>query len=250
MIIEHPNKADAQALWALWQEAFGDTEAFWQSFCRAAFSPRRCLVAREDGKLAAALYWFDCSCRGQKLAYVYGVATAKAFRGRGICHSLMDALHSRLKAAGYVGAALVPGSQSLIDLYGAMGYAPFCGMEEISCAPGQPVKLQPISFGEYGILRAALLPPGAIVQENENLAFLAAQAELYRGESFLLAARKEDDRLLTLELLGDESAASGIVAALGCREGRFRRFGSGKVFGMYRPLTSAPPPTYFALAFD
>lgn len=251
MTIDHPTSQQVSALRTLWREAFGDTETFLDAFTHTAMDAQRCLVALEDDRVAAALYWFDCSCRGKRVAYVYGVATAKAFRGRGICRRLMERLHSLLSFRGYAGAVLVPGEESLVRFYESMGYSTFCGMTDFVCAAaGEPAPLHTVDGTTYGQLRKALLPEGAVVQEQENLDFLATQARLYAGTDFVLAARKEGSRLLGLELLGNLTAAPGILMALGCAEGRFRRFGDGKPFAMYRPITDATPPTYFALAFD
>ena len=251
MIIDRPTADDKPALWRLWQEAFGDPEDFLEDFSRTALSADRSLCAKVDGSLAAALYWFDCSCRGKKVAYVYAVATARAHRGKGICHRLMDQLHRILAARGYVGSLLVPGSESLVSFYEHMGYRSFCGMTEFYCtAAGDPAPLVPIDGSTYGQLRRDFLQEGAVVQEKENMDFLSTLCQLYSGPGFLLAARKEADKLLALELLGDQTAAPAILMALGCAEGSFRRIGVGAPFGMYRPITDAPPPTYFALAFD
>jgi hypothetical protein len=53
-----------------------------------------------------------------------------------------------------------------------------------------------------------------------------------------------------MEFLGDRSAAPAVLAALGAKTGVFRIPGRGKIFALYRPITDAPTPTYFSLAFD
>ena len=81
--------------------------------------------------------------------------------------------------------------------------------------------------------------------------FLSSQAKFYTGEDFLLAARKEGDRLFGLELLGEASKAGGILSSLGCTEGKFRVIGNERDFAMFIPLKeSVIVPTYFAFAFD
>ena len=39
----------------------------------------------------------------------------------------------------------------------------------------------------------SLVEPAGVIQEGENMVFLATQAELYIGQNFLLAARGEGD---------------------------------------------------------
>lgn len=251
MTIDFPTGKDVKALRSLWREAFGDSEEFLDSFTATAMDANRCFIATEDGQLAAMLYWFDCSCRGKKVAYLYAVATAKAFQGRGICHKLMDHTHRYLAGLDYAGTLLVPGEESLFGFYEKMGYQNCCSMLAFPCTTdGNAPALRPVDAAEYGRLRRTLLPEGAVVQEKENLDFLATMANFYAGTGFILAASKEGQQLTAYELLGDRTAAPGILTALGCSQGEFRVFGKGAPFTMYRPLTSDPAPTYFAFAFD
>ena len=249
MRIDHPTQIGP--LRDLWKQAFGDSDAFLDSFFATAFSPNRCLCATEGDALAAAMYWFDCQVNGQKIAYIYAVATDKSFRRQGICHKLMAKAHEILKSQGYSGTILVPGEPALEDLYAAMDYRVCTQLREVVCARGpEPVPLRPIDAIEFARLRRELLPENAVIQEGPSLSFLAAQAEFYAGTHLLLAARRDRDSLFGLELLGDITAAPGILTALGCAQGQFRTPGQGHPFTMYRPLDGTPAPAYFAFAFD
>lgn len=253
MIIDAPNRSQIPELRSLWQEAFDDTQDFLNDFDRTAFRTDRCRCAVTDGKVAAALYWFDCLHVGRRIAYVYAVATAKVYRGQGLGHGLMEDTHRHLGNHGYEGAVLVPGSKELFRYYESMGYRISSMIREFTCdASVKEVSLRCIGTEEYACLRRQMLPQGGVVQENENLDFLKTQAQLYAGQGFLLAARKEKDMLFGVELLGDETKASRIVSALGCAKGAFRVPGEGKPFAMYRSLkeSALPPPSYFGLAFD
>jgi len=112
MIIDLPSASDIPALRALWKEAFGDSDEFLDSFMSTAFSPCRAMCAKDGEKISAMLYWFDCECRGERVAYLYAVATAKGYRNRGICSALMERTHGHLSEKGYTGVLLVPGSPS------------------------------------------------------------------------------------------------------------------------------------------
>ena len=83
MKIDCPTPASVPALRQLWKAAFGDTEGFLDCFFDTAFSPHRCRCVTVDGEIAAALYWFDVTCREQPMAYIYAVATHPDHRGRG-----------------------------------------------------------------------------------------------------------------------------------------------------------------------
>ena len=116
MTIDMPRPGQIAGLRELWKEAFGDSDAFLDGFFATGFSPTRCRVLDWNGRCAAALYWFDCSIEGKKLAYIYAVATLEDFRGKGFCRQLMEKTHRDLQASGYAGCVLVPGSRALFGL--------------------------------------------------------------------------------------------------------------------------------------
>jgi len=248
-----PERGDRKALRGLWKEAFGDGDAFLDLFENIAFSPDRARALFCDGVLSAALYWFDCECEGEKVAYLYAIATAKTQRGRGLCRALMEDTHTHLRSLGYSAAILVPSSESLFGFYEKLGYRVATQVSEVSClAEGDAIELVRIDGEEYASLRRALLPEGGVVQEGESMRFLSAQAELYRGERLLLAVRREKDTLVGAELLGEIECAPRIVRTLGAERGIFRTVGGDRDFSMIYPLVAkkAPNPTYFGLAFD
>ncbi len=234
----------------LWQEAFGDTESFIDSFFTTAFSPARCRMLLSGDEVLAAAYWLDCSCEGRKLAYIYAVATAKEHRSKGYCHRLMAAIHDSLALQGYCGSILVPGSPGLAEFYRGMGYAFFGGKQEFSCTAGESaVALRSLCAEEYAHLRQQFLPAKAVLQENENLDFLQKHASFSEGNGFILTYSEENGKLWCPELLGDVSCAPGILRSLGLQEGRFRVPGETP-FAMFRPLAETEAPGYFGFAFD
>lgn len=252
MTINAPAKEQLGQLRGLWQEAFGDTDAFLDSFFDTAFSPERCRCVSIDGSLAAALYWFRCSHMGRPVAYIYAVATAKSHRKQGLCRRLMEDTHAHLARLDYEGAVLVPAGEDLMRMYGAMGYEVFGGAKEFDCSPGdQQISVRRVDKEVYARLRRERLPSGSIVQEGENLDFLQTQADFYAGADFLLAARQDKDLLTAVELLGNADAAPRILRTLGCTSGSFRTPGDTP-FAMYRPLgeSTLPKPSYFGFAFD
>lgn len=241
MKFEHPTLAQIPGLRALWKEAFGDSDEFLDLFFENAFSPQRCLCAA-DGEMMAAAYWFSCG----KYAYIYAVATAKAHRGKGLCHELMAQIHRLLASQGYAGAIVVPGEESLRQFYAGMGYENFGGIREFACDAGPvPAVLTPLETAEFARLRRQYLPAGSVAQEGENLEFLRQFARFYAGPDFLVTVGPQS----VAELLGNTEAAPGILAALGRKSGNFRTPGATP-FAMYKPLGQENPPTYFGFAFD
>ena len=242
---------DTAALRRLWKQAFGDEDGFLDDFFGAAFSPDRCRGLTVNGQLAAALYWFDCTYDGQRLAYLYAIATDETFQKQGLCKALMENTHRHLRELGYVGAILVPAKESLFAFYKRLGYR-ICGyVTEFTAKADEPIKLNKIDAAEYARLRRLYLPENGVVQEGPLLDFLQTQAQFYAGDGFVLCAAMDSGRLIVPELLGNSSHASAIAAALGASAGRFRVPGNGKPFAMYYPLSrSAAVPSHFGLALD
>lgn len=251
MRIDHPTGAEIPGLRLLWKEAFDDTDAFLDGFFASGFAPERCLCADDGGTVAAALYWFRCSCGDRKIAYIYALATKESHRGRGIARALLEKTATVLKAQGFSGMLLVPGGQELFAMYRKLGFADTLYADAfVAEAGGEPVPVRQVEAEAYARLRRAALPSGGVVQEGENLSFLSTFAGLYAGDGWLLAGSLEEDIFSGMEFLGDRSAVPGILKGLGAKRGTFRTPGEGRPFAQYRSLDGTPAPRYFGLAFD
>ena len=283
-----PDESQHANLRVLWKEAFGDEEQFLNLFFTTAFSPMRCRIATLGNRLAAALYWFDCLYEDKPIAYLYAVATAKAFQGQGLARKLILDTHTHLTLLGYAGSILVPNGKELFAFYKKLGYQICSYVNEFeiehattnikvndsnnSDAAGQSpeVSLRTINIKEYATLRRQFLPERSVIQENENLHFLKTQAKFYAGKDFVMAgyiektgSAKEHSSPETeaissgkilhgIELLGNVSCAPEITHGFNCSKGKFRTPGEDIPFAMYHPLAdnTLPPPFYFGLAFD
>lgn len=243
---------DILALKQLWQEAFGDPADFTDLFFSAGFSPDRFHCIREKGLPVSALYWFDCTLQGHKIAYIYGVATLKSHRGKGLAGQLLNETHSLLRKRGYAGAVLVPHGASLFDFYRKFGYETAVTATEFSCEAGDsPAELRQITTEEYARLRSSFLPEGGIELSDDMLGFLQTYCQFYAGADFLLICEALPEGLWGQELLGNAQAARGILLALGLSNGRFRTPGTGRDFAMWLPLQEdSPKPSWFGPALD
>lgn len=252
MTFEHPGNAHIPQLLKLWKEVFGEYDGFWELFLDTAFSPDHCLCITEDDRIMAGLYWFDCSCGNDKIAYIYAVITDPQHRGKGLCRKLMDNVHALLKTRGYDSVMLVPADEDLRKMYRKMGYEDCTAISRLSCSAGDAAaEIRNVGTEEYALLRRKLLPEKAVLQEGVQLSFLAAQAQLFAGEDFLLAAYLEEDTLHGVELLGNTAAVPGILRALGCEKGVFQIPGQEKPFAMIHKLhENTLTPCYFGFAFD
>jgi len=252
MIFEQPGQAQIPQLVQLWKEAFGEYDGFWELFLDTGFLPDHCRCITENGQAVAGLYWFDCSCGEDKIAYVYAVVTDAHMRGKGLCRKLMANVHALLKDQGYASVMLVPADEGLRNMYRKLGYEDCTTIGKLSCAAGNTAaEIRNVDTEEYASLRKTLLPDGGVLQEGTQLPFLAAQAQLFAGADFLLAAWLEGETLRGMELLGNAEAAPGIVRALGCKQGVFQIPGNQQPFAMIHKLTeNAVTPTYLGFSFD
>ena len=251
MKIDYPAQDQIPKLRKLWKEAFGDDDAFLDTFYSTAFAPDRCRCVTMDGNPVAALYWFDCSFDGKPIAYIYAVATKEVYRGKGLCRALMENAHSHLTYLGYAGAVLVPGTQALFGMYETFGYRTCCMISEFPCAAAEePVSPRAIDTEEFCALRRKFLSAGSVLQEGVNLEFLQTMAKFYAGEDFLLTVADTDGAFFAPELLGNVHAAPSILTAFGKKEGVFRTPGGDKPYAMYKALGAPELPRYFGFAFD
>lgn len=110
---------------ALWQEAFGDDEAFVDAFLVNRYSRRNLLTVRADGRLAAMLHLVPFESELGRTTYVYGVATAAEFRRRGYASQLMEEAMRRIGERGDDAALLIPapGQEHLRSFYARFGFA-------------------------------------------------------------------------------------------------------------------------------
>ena len=252
MTFDAPTGEQIPQLLTLWNQVFGEYNGFWELFLETAFAKERCRCITENGQITASLCWFDCTLGDEKIAYIYAVVTHPAHRGKGLCRALLADTHHHLSETGYAAALLVPAEEPLRAMYRKLGYRDATAVREFTCTAETPsIPLRAIGPEEYAALRRTFLPQGSVLQEEENLAFLSRQAQFYTGKNILLAAYQEEDTLHCMELLGDSTAAPGIVKTLLCQTGHFRTPGTEIPFAMYCPLTkNAPAPQYFGFAFD
>lgn len=236
----------------LWQQAFSDPEETLDAFFATGFSWDRCNYLCQENIPVSALYWFDCTLNGQKLAYIYAVATEKAHRGKGLARRLMADTHAILQERGYAGAVLVPGNEKLFTFYRELGYRTLSTVAEFTAHRSDtPVFIKEIDTTQYARLRRAYLPENSVIQEGDALNFLHTQVRFYAGDDFLLAAAKADGTLIVQELLGNVRAAPGILCALDVPLGHFRTPGNDRDFAMLLSFhQSCPNLAYFGLALD
>ena len=239
--LRSPTPGEEPRLRALFTEAFGD-EGFTDLFFRPAYAPERWLAAF-DGALLGALHWFDCTLAGKRAAYVYGIAAFQACRGRGIGSALIWEALARLRALGYEAALLVPAEEGLFSYYERFGFRAVSSIREEQIGAGTPLPIWELTVEGYAAARRRLLPEASLIQEGPCLALLGGYARFY-ATAHALAAVSED---MVWELLGDESEAPGLIAALGLTCATVRIPGPGRPFAMGLGVEG---PIHLGLALD
>lgn len=247
MHIDEPRREDIPALRHLWQEAFGDDEDFIDGFFATGFREGCCRCLKTGDRVAAALYWFDCGLGEKKLAYIYAVATDKAYRGRGLCRSLTEDTHRHLRDLGYDGWLLVPANEKLFTMYEKMGYRPFCPMQWVTVAAHGAIPLRPVTEARFQEKRRSLLPPGGILQEGPSIGYLATFCAFYEGEGCLLTVTRQGKTLQVQEYLGDRDLLGGAIGALGA-ENALVHLPGGEPYAMYFGEMADLSGCYFGLS--
>lgn len=239
--LRHPRPGEEIKLRELFTEAFGD-EDFTALFFAKGYSPSRCLGAF-DGELLAALHWFDCTLMGEKAAYVYGIAAFQAQRGRGIGSELIRGALERLQELGYRHILLVPAGESLFGYYERFGFRAVSTIREAEIGAGEALPIRRLTVSEYAAARRKLLPERGLLQEGPCLELLSGYAEFYVTPRSLAAVTGDT----VWELLGDEAAAPGLIAALGLEKATVRMPGPGRPFAMAQ---GGAGECYVGLALD
>lgn len=233
---------DIPELRALWQEAFGDTDAFLDDFFTAGFAPERSRVLAAEGKPASALYWFDGVWGGGRFAYLYAVATKAACRGLGFSTRLLEDACKHLQGLGYDGALLVPGEKRLFRFYARRGFAPCCPMETAALEQGAG-PFAPLTPEAYAALREKYRDPGDGILTGAALQFFARVGCFWACSGGCMAALTEQD--------GQSFVMESFGSVQGEKSGTIRRPG-GTDYAMFRPLSPqcAQPPQRFFMALD
>ena len=253
MIIKAPDSSLLPSLKALWKEAFGDTDEFIECFFKLGYSQSRALCSTEGDTLTAALYWFDMSCEYKKIAYIYGVSTAKNFRGKGISSSLMEEARQLLRAKGYEAITLVPAEEGLFRFYERLGYKTCSYIDERKfSASDSPLNVSKVNATEYFEKRKEYLKKGYLTLNKASFDFLNSLVDFYIGEDFVASVRKGAKELLCVEFLGNIDKIPGFINTLGYKTANVRTEGTDIPFAMYLTLkkNSEPPFSYLGFAFD
>lgn len=235
-----PKQSEEGQLKELFTEAFHDAW-FTELFFEKGYSPERCFAAVEN-EVLAALHWFDCSLRGKRAAYIYGIAAFEKQRGQGIGSRLIRSALAHLEKC-YDAVLLVPAEESLFGYYERFGFSAVSSISQETISAGTPLPIRKLTVSEYAELRRRYLPENGVIQEGPALELLEGYADFYATDHALCAVSGK----VVWELLGDQNDAPGILAALGKDDAIVRTPGEGQPFAMG---VGCDKSVYFGLALD
>lgn len=262
---------DVARLKTLWHHAFGDDTAVIDRFFQSLFRPDSTVVCRDGDDAVAMAHWLPMTVchqgKGWPVAYVYAVATEETHRGRGYCREMLDYFARTLSEQGIRGLVLVPGSDSLRQLYRRYGFSDYTTVSLETMDAGQAVGTwEAIEAPEYLMLREELLSSRAYVSCSVPiLSFQRDLAAHYGGGLYRLEAGgvtgcgcgavDGDGEGVVYEFLWPGVPQQGVdlmAAALGVSRLLVRSPGGKTPFAMVRWLTDAPPvpAPYLGLALD
>lgn len=252
-------QADVPRLIRLWMDCFGDDLDYVNLYFTHSFRPDRVFVLREP-ELAAMAISFPVTYIAEdgdtrEGAYLYAICTDPAFRGRGLCRTLMAQSEAALKGRGCTFVCLRPETDALRVMYTRMGYRDAFSNRETVVLPApedRPIRMEPCSPEAYYGLRQMALWDGFVDCPPEMLAHQARLGRLLtlEGGAGFGALEQYDDTAILKEYFGDEALLPALCRQLGAKKLLVRAPGE-QPFAMAKPLTNLPCPTgYLGLAFD
>ena len=218
-------QADIPQLRALWQQAFGDSDAFLDVFFATLFPRCVAFAARDGDTLCAMLYALPQTVltgkQEAKAAYLYAIATAAACRGRGVCRALMQHAEKQLRSCGVTLLLLAAETPELADMYRRLGYAGSPITFTPQRLPAPAGRAQALSPAEYaGVRETLLMDTPHIRYDKPTLDFVAQDAAYYLLETPQLTGcaairRLPGGCLRADECLPDARVLPALSAALG-----------------------------------
>lgn len=125
------NSSEAQMreqMCQLWQEAFGDDREFVLSYFSRYDSPATRIVRCDaEGRVVAMMHYHRFTSGGIVGAYIYGLATHPAWRGRGLARQMLQEAFVSMADDGVQVAMLIAEEKSLRSWYATMGFSLQCG---------------------------------------------------------------------------------------------------------------------------
>lgn len=126
MLLRTAKTEDKPVLYALWAQAFGDSQDTIDAFFRLCYAPENTLVAETDGQARAALYLLENQLQAgetaYRAAYIYAAATEKGYRKNGLMSALLQYAAETAAQRQIDFLFLTPAEDGLFRYYGKRGF--------------------------------------------------------------------------------------------------------------------------------
>ena len=106
----------------LWMECFGDEREWVDRFLIEHSTEENTFIHKEQGAVVAMLHLVELQTEVGRTAYLYAIATAAEWRGRGLATKLVGEAVEAARERGYDAAAVIPADESLVGFYSRLGF--------------------------------------------------------------------------------------------------------------------------------
>ena len=243
-IIRCAKSTDIDSIKALWNECFPDDLKFAKFFFEKIYEEDGARLTEVDGEIAGMLHVFPRTLKtpyGELFAkYIYGVGTAKKYRGRRIAGDLLDS-----EAQGCDLLVLIPQDEGLFDFYKKYGFSEICEVEEVVKSPESTCSVRVAGKSDIPFINEiyenALKDRLYAVRDRETWELLFEEYEAAGGgflvfEDGYCAYYEKNGKLITDEFISLGTRSETLAGALE-REITVRRPGRGKKLAVIRTVS-------------
>lgn len=205
-MIRFAKRADVPFLKALWSEAFEDDDSSINFFYEHRFTESNTLIWAEKEMPIAMLTLLPAQMKVQEkrypVKYVYGVATKREYRGRGISSKLISYINKQADDNNEI-LVLVPAKESLFDFYKRFGYQKSFYLKKYSF-PVQELssvkvnyEITPVNPDEYKNIRDLRFQvDGYILWDRDALTYVLHENALLGGTTVIIRHNHIEDILM------------------------------------------------------
>ena len=135
-MITHPIASMYPDIKRLWQQAFGDTNAWLDAYFRLRHADAHMYVTVvEEEEIASMLSLLPLDLVYDKqhfsARYLYAVATDEQWRGLGLSQTMTEQALMDVQAQGVQAVVTVPATPSLFSFYAKQGFVPFSAVQTL-----------------------------------------------------------------------------------------------------------------------
>ena len=243
-IIRRAKGSDIDVIKKLWNECFPDDLKFANFFFEKIYEEAGVRLSEVDGEVAGMLHVFPRTIKtpyGELFSkYIYGVGTAKKYRGKRIAGDLLDA-----EVQGCDLLVLIPQNDGLFDFYKKYGFSEVCEVEEAINAPEGACSVRTAQKEDIpfinGIYEKALKNSLYAVRDEKTWELLFEEYEASGGGFSVFpdgycAYYEKNGKLIADEFISLETGPCSVAGAFG-KEITLRRPGKGKRLAVIKTVS-------------